>query len=127
MDITNEDQVNSKGKGREPPEKTTNNEEPKAEGSGTHQATADMIGAAIREGIKDALLSIEKLKDGMRTDMAAFLLATSDSKTANKSTIWDVYVNEAKGVDKELVDEWRSSLNFLLVFVSPPSSLIFQN
>jgi Family of unknown function (DUF6535) len=44
-----------------------------------------------------------------------------------ESTIWDVYVNEAKGVDKELVDEWRSSLNFLLVFVSPLSSLIFQN
>lgn len=31
---------------------------------------------------------------------------------------WDVYNNEAKKVDMELVKDWTSSLNFLLVFVS---------
>jgi hypothetical protein len=31
---------------------------------------------------------------------------------------WDVYNNEAKKVDTELVKDWTSSLNFLLIFVS---------
>jgi hypothetical protein len=30
---------------------------------------------------------------------------------------WDVYNNEAKKVDSELVKDWTTSLNFLLVFV----------
>lgn len=30
---------------------------------------------------------------------------------------WDVYNNEAKKVDTELVKDWTASLNFLLVFV----------
>ena len=33
-------------------------------------------------------------------------------------TAWDVYNNEAKKVDTELVSDWRDSLNFLLIFVS---------
>jgi hypothetical protein len=35
-----------------------------------------------------------------------------------ESTIWDVYNNEARILDNELVKDWTSSLNFLLVFVS---------
>jgi hypothetical protein len=35
-----------------------------------------------------------------------------------ESTIWDVYNNEARIMDNELVKDWTSSLNFLLVFVS---------
>jgi hypothetical protein len=34
-----------------------------------------------------------------------------------ESTVWDVYNNEARKVDNELVKDWRDSLNFLLVFV----------
>jgi len=37
---------------------------------------------------------------------------------------WDVYNNEAKKVDDELVKDWTVSLNFLLVFVRP--SFIFM-
>lgn len=33
---------------------------------------------------------------------------------------WDVYNNEAKKIDFELVKDWTSSLNFLLLFVSIP-------
>jgi hypothetical protein len=36
----------------------------------------------------------------------------------NESSIWEVYINEAVVVDNELVKDWTSSLNFLLVFVS---------
>jgi hypothetical protein len=38
---------------------------------------------------------------------------------------WDVYNNEARKVDTELVNDWRDSLNSLLLFVSialPPTS-----
>jgi Family of unknown function (DUF6535) len=35
-----------------------------------------------------------------------------------ESTVWDVYNNEARKVDDELVKDWTASLNFLLVFVS---------
>jgi len=31
---------------------------------------------------------------------------------------WDVYNNEARKVDMELVNDWRDSLNSLLLFVS---------
>jgi hypothetical protein len=31
---------------------------------------------------------------------------------------WDVYNNEAKKTDTELVNDWRESLNSLLLFVS---------
>jgi hypothetical protein len=33
-------------------------------------------------------------------------------------TAWDVYNNEARKVDNELVKDWTSSLNSLLLFVS---------
>ena len=33
---------------------------------------------------------------------------------------WDVYNNEAKKVDTELIRDWRESLNSLLLFVSNP-------
>jgi len=36
-------------------------------------------------------------------------------------TAWDVYNNESKKVDDELVKDWTVSLNFLLVFVRPVS------
>jgi hypothetical protein len=35
-----------------------------------------------------------------------------------ESTVWDVYNNEARKVDNELVKDWTASLNFLLLFVS---------
>jgi Family of unknown function (DUF6535) len=35
-----------------------------------------------------------------------------------ESTVWDVYNNEVRKVDNELVKDWTASLNFLLVFVS---------
>jgi hypothetical protein len=35
-----------------------------------------------------------------------------------ESSVWDVYNNEARKVDNELVKDWTASLNFLLVFVS---------
>ena len=48
-----------------------------------------------------------------------------------ESTPWDVYNNEARKVDNELVKDWTASLNFLLVFVSslylatiPPLTII---
>ena len=37
---------------------------------------------------------------------------------AKESTVWDVYNNEARKVDNELVKDWTASLNLLLVFVS---------
>jgi hypothetical protein len=38
---------------------------------------------------------------------------------------WDVYNNEAKKVDMELVNDWRESLNSLLLFVGIlPYSLV---
>jgi len=39
-----------------------------------------------------------------------------------ETTAWDIYNNEARKVDRELVNDWTTSLNFLLVFVSacPP-------
>ena len=36
-----------------------------------------------------------------------------------ENTTWDVYNNEARKVDHELVKDWTASLNFLLLFVSP--------
>jgi hypothetical protein len=35
-----------------------------------------------------------------------------------ESTVWDVYNNEARKVDNELVKDWTTSLNSLLLFVS---------
>lgn len=40
------------------------------------------------------------------------------SGMVKENTVWDVYNNEAKKVDTELVKDWKDSLNFLLVFVS---------
>jgi Family of unknown function (DUF6535) len=39
-------------------------------------------------------------------------------------TVWDVYNNEAKKVDTELVNDWKESLNSLLLFVSDDPSLV---
>ena len=36
-----------------------------------------------------------------------------------ENTTWDVYNNEARKVDNELVKDWTASLHFLLLFVSP--------
>jgi hypothetical protein len=41
-----------------------------------------------------------------------------------ENTAWDVYNNEARKVDNELVKDWTSSLNFLLVFVSSPVKIL---
>lgn len=38
--------------------------------------------------------------------------------TLKENSAWDIYNNEARKVDNELVKDWTSSLNFLLVFVS---------
>ena len=38
--------------------------------------------------------------------------------TVKELTAWDIYNNEARKVDIELVKDWRDSLNSLLVFVS---------
>jgi hypothetical protein len=43
-----------------------------------------------------------------------------------ESTVWDVYNNEARKVDNELVKDWTASLNFLLVFVSPPLLVLME-
>lgn len=40
---------------------------------------------------------------------------------------WDVYNNEAKKMDTELVKDWTSSLNFLLLFVSSSSKPLTPN
>jgi hypothetical protein len=41
---------------------------------------------------------------------------------------WDVYNNEAKKVDTELVNDWRDSLNSLLLFVSiSPSTSTYSD
>jgi Family of unknown function (DUF6535) len=34
-----------------------------------------------------------------------------------ENSVWDVYNNEARKVDNELVKDWRDSLNSLLLFV----------
>ena len=39
---------------------------------------------------------------------------------------WDVYNNEAKKVDTELVKDWTASLNFLLLFVSALIGYLFM-
>ena len=39
-----------------------------------------------------------------------------------ESSGWDVYNNEARKVDVELVRDWTGSLNFLLLFVSVGAS-----
>jgi hypothetical protein len=39
-----------------------------------------------------------------------------------ESTVWDVYNNEARKADNELVKDW-TSLNFLLFGLSPPDSI----
>ncbi|PVF96698.1 hypothetical protein CPB86DRAFT_859904 [Serendipita vermifera] len=41
-----------------------------------------------------------------------------------ESSIWEVYINEAVVVDNELVKDWTSSLNFLLVFAAIFSSVL---
>jgi len=41
-----------------------------------------------------------------------------------ENTAWDIYNNEAKKVDDELVKDWTASLNFLLGFVSNSFGLI---
>ncbi|PVF96659.1 hypothetical protein CPB86DRAFT_663139, partial [Serendipita vermifera] len=41
-----------------------------------------------------------------------------------ESSIWEVYVNEAVVIDNELVKDWTSSLNFLLVFAAIFSSVL---
>jgi Family of unknown function (DUF6535) len=38
-------------------------------------------------------------------------------------TVWDVYNNEARKVDTELVNDWKESLNSLLLFVSNAPSM----
>ena len=40
-----------------------------------------------------------------------------------EDTVWDVYNNEARKVDTELVNDWKESLNSLLLFVSDASTL----
>jgi hypothetical protein len=40
------------------------------------------------------------------------------SGIVKETTAWDIYNNEARKVDRELVKDWTASLNFLLVFVS---------
>jgi len=42
-----------------------------------------------------------------------------------ESTVWDVYNNEARKVDTELVNDWRESLNSLLLFVRDAPSLAY--
>jgi Family of unknown function (DUF6535) len=37
---------------------------------------------------------------------------------AKENSGWDVYNNEARKVENELVKDWTTSLNFLLIFVS---------
>lgn len=39
-------------------------------------------------------------------------------RMTNEYSGWDVYNNEAKKVDTELVKDWTASLNSLLLFVS---------
>jgi hypothetical protein len=40
-------------------------------------------------------------------------------------TVWDVYNNEARKVDTELVNDWKESLNSLLLFVSDTPTLAY--
>ncbi|PVG01063.1 hypothetical protein CPB86DRAFT_137795 [Serendipita vermifera] len=42
----------------------------------------------------------------------------------NESSIWEVYINESIVVDNELVKDWTSSLNFLLIFAAIFSSVL---
>lgn len=42
-------------------------------------------------------------------------------RASKGSTVWEVYNHEAKAVDNEMVKDWTSSLNSMLVFVSLPS------
>jgi hypothetical protein len=41
-----------------------------------------------------------------------------DCRTKREISAWEVYNDEARKVDIELVKDWTASLNFLLVFVS---------
>jgi hypothetical protein len=38
-------------------------------------------------------------------------------RTMKENSVWEVYNDEARKVDIELVKDWTASLNFLLVFV----------
>ncbi|KIM20065.1 hypothetical protein M408DRAFT_79231, partial [Serendipita vermifera MAFF 305830] len=40
------------------------------------------------------------------------------TRVAKERSAWDVYNNEAKKVDTELVNDWRASLNSLLLFAA---------
>ena len=44
--------------------------------------------------------------------------AESSPGLIKENTVWDVYNNEARKVDHELVKDWRESLHSLLLFVS---------
>lgn len=48
-----------------------------------------------------------------------------DTRRFKENSIWDVYNNEARMVDRELVKDWTTSLNSLLLFVSILPLLFF--
>lgn len=45
-------------------------------------------------------------------------------RLVKETTTWEIYNNEARKVDNELVKDWTATLNFLLLFVSDSSSRI---
>ena len=67
---------------------------------------------------------LEDLRAGVRTtprgDQAPHIDLNGEyiHGMVKENTAWDVYNNEARKVDNELVKDWTASLNFLLVFVS---------
>jgi len=51
-------------------------------------------------------------------ESGGIIVSEGPGQTNREYSGWDVYNNEAKKVDTELVNDWRDSLNSLLLFVS---------
>lgn len=71
---------------------------------------------------KDIVEAIHQLGDTLRKRLDEEHIPGT---TRLESTVWDVYNNEARKVDTELVKDWTSSLNFLLIFVSQSVSFLY--
>jgi hypothetical protein len=62
----------------------------------------------MEEFEKDTVIELEAAMSGEREHLPGMPKEYSG---------WDVYNNEAKKVDTELVNDWKESLNSLLLFV----------
>lgn len=65
--------------------------------------------------IKEELFDENTIEEGFYVDEEH--LPFQNTGASRGGTIWDVYNNESRIVDRELIKDWTSSLNSLLLFV----------